>query len=556
MKKLSIKIVSLVLVAIFISVFIYYVCTSVKETDSILYVNADIKANGTSYLLSNQRSKIIQGKVKENKNDFDKEGRNLICSFLDEDKKIVNEVIVKNPLEIMYDSINKGKKDLVSPLNKEQALSIRINYDKRIKSLSIKVSQKDGTYKEISNMPIENKENVLLSLAKQLGFVSNVSAAADTFETVKIVDNGPDDGKIVLAILGDGYTKGEQGNFIHDAKLCADGLLEDAAIRDYKNRFNVYAVKVISNVSGAAKDPDNLIDNYFGSSLIPNARVIDLTKINKVNSVLQTNVPQFDQATVIVNDNSVSGCAIINSHLSIIAKSTDYYIQQSFKHEFAHCFAYLHDEYDYGESEHSEGPNITKNNDPSTIRWKKLLNVNGVGMYEIRESTNWYIPYLYEKCKMGALEQPFCPVCANAIKNTILSLTTDVSLIASSNGNYISANNYGDDPLIANRNSADTWEKFNEISNFDGTISFRSGANGKYVCADLNQSAKLIARSTSIDTWEKFKKVKQSNGTIALLAMANKKYVCSELDKEGVLYADRDSVEGAWGVFTFSYSKK
>ncbi len=123
-------------------------------------------------------------------------------------------------------------------------------------------------------------------------------------------------------------------------------------------------------------------------------------------------------------------------------------------------------------------------------------------------------------------------------------------LTAMANQSIVCADNYGNDPLIADRISAGDWELFQIINNSDGTISLLSKANGKYVCADLNQGAKLVARSSVIDAWEKFQKVTQADGTVALKAMANNQYVCCDLNLGAVLYANRAAVGGAWEFFT------
>lgn len=136
---------------------------------------------------------------------------------------------------------------------------------------------------------------------------------------------------------------------------------------------------------------------------------------------------------------------------------------------------------------------------------------------------------------------------------TVPPVTTGYSyLTARANSNIISADNYGDSPLVANKTSAGDWELFKVINNSDGTISLQSKVNNKYVCADIDQGTKLIARSTSIQQWEKFKKVQLADGTIALQAMANNKYVCTDVNNGAVLYANRDSVGGAWEAFTIT----
>ncbi len=127
-----------------------------------------------------------------------------------------------------------------------------------------------------------------------------------------------------------------------------------------------------------------------------------------------------------------------------------------------------------------------------------------------------------------------------------------VYLRSRANNNIICAENYGNDPLIANRTAVGNWELFQLITNADGTISLLSQINNKYVCADLNQGAKLIARSDSIQQWEKFQKVDLSDGTVALLALANNQYVCTDLDNGAVLIANRAAVGGAWEAFTIT----
>jgi 3D (Asp-Asp-Asp) domain-containing protein len=133
---------------------------------------------------------------------------------------------------------------------------------------------------------------------------------------------------------------------------------------------------------------------------------------------------------------------------------------------------------------------------------------------------------------------------------TRASAATLYTLKAKANNNYVSADNYGDNPLIANRTSAAEWEQYQVINNTDGTISLLSMSNNKYVCADLNQGAKLVASSTSIQQWEKFKKVTLADGTIALQAMANNQFVSADLNSGGVLVANRGSVGGSWEAYT------
>ena len=117
------------------------------------------------------------------------------------------------------------------------------------------------------------------------------------------------------------------------------------------------------------------------------------------------------------------------------------------------------------------------------------------------------------------------------------------------NGKIVCSENYGNDPLAANRDSyGGAWETLTVVNNSDGTISLKSGANDKYICAVIDENNQLLARSSSIGTWEKFYLIKVSDTEYALKAYANNKFVCTDQNNGNVLYADRDSISG-WESF-------
>ena len=125
------------------------------------------------------------------------------------------------------------------------------------------------------------------------------------------------------------------------------------------------------------------------------------------------------------------------------------------------------------------------------------------------------------------------------------------SIKASANNQYVSADNYGINPLIANRATPAGWEEFQIINNPDGSVSFLSMSNFKYVTADLNNSGKLIASSKGVLGWEKFWKINNADGTVSFMAQANNQYVSTDLNNSGVLYANRPTI-GAWEKFTLA----
>jgi hypothetical protein len=93
----------------------------------------------------------------------------------------------------------------------------------------------------------------------------------------------------------------------------------------------------------------------------------------------------------------------------------------------------------------------------------------------------------------------------NAERFDIVTLTGgNVALRSKANGQYVCAENSGNNPLIANRAAVGSWETFTRINNSDGTVSFRATVNSRYVTAENAGAAALIANRTAIGPWEKF----------------------------------------------------
>jgi hypothetical protein len=124
-----------------------------------------------------------------------------------------------------------------------------------------------------------------------------------------------------------------------------------------------------------------------------------------------------------------------------------------------------------------------------------------------------------------------------------------VSFRAAANNDYVTAENAGASPLIANRTAIGAWESFDLINNADGSVSFRAHANNMYVCADNAGASPLIANRTAIGAWESFTLVHNSNGTISLQSHANNMYVTAENAGASSLIANRTAI-GLWEQFT------
>ena len=108
---------------------------------------------------------------------------------------------------------------------------------------------------------------------------------------------------------------------------------------------------------------------------------------------------------------------------------------------------------------------------------------------------------------------------------------------------YISADEYGQAQLRANRDVTGTWEHFYLYKNDDDTVSIQSRANNKFLSSIFDNwdgKVPIIARSNQIEDWEKFYIEYISDNIITLKTKSNEKYVKNE---ETWIRAVGDNVE-------------
>ncbi|SFE18189.1 Alpha-L-arabinofuranosidase B, catalytic [Actinacidiphila alni] len=79
-----------------------------------------------------------------------------------------------------------------------------------------------------------------------------------------------------------------------------------------------------------------------------------------------------------------------------------------------------------------------------------------------------------------------------------------VNLKAHSDNQWVTAENKGDSPLIANRGGPGPWETFYLLHNPDGSVSLRAYNNQHLVTAESAGASPLIANRTAVGPWEEF----------------------------------------------------
>lgn len=270
------------------------------------------------------------------------------------------------------------------------------------------------------------------------------------FDVVEIERNGPLNSSINYVIMGDGFTENEQDLFLESARNIKEYIFNKPPYLNYQSFFNIYAIKVISNESGAnhpgtgevdTEDylsnthPVKEVDNYFGSSFDTAGihRLLNPVNSSRIYEVLTTNLPAYDQVIIIVNTTFYGGAGGRFATGSLAPEASSIMF-----HEIGHTFSDLADEYYAGDQYVRERINMTQETNPSSVKWKNWMGVaeindnNGlpsrIGIYQHGQgdvSSLWYKPSI-SKCLMESLYQPLCEVCREGTVERIHDLVFDL----------------------------------------------------------------------------------------------------------------------------------
>jgi hypothetical protein len=204
---------------------------------------------------------------------------------------------------------------------------------------------------------------------------------------VKLIDQGPDSDRFVIAILSEGYQNAELLTFRADATSFIDKLLKTPPFDSLAAAINVYRIDVSSTDSGA-DDPVRCggtgatANTYFDATFCSSGTGAANQRILTVDTTLakqvaHDNVPNVSMAFVLVNSAIYGGSggevAVLSKHPSAAEIGI---------HEMGHSAFGLADEYatpgnnqggdSYAGSEPIE-PNVTTVTDRATIKWAASL---------------------------------------------------------------------------------------------------------------------------------------------------------------------------------------
>jgi IgA Peptidase M64 len=293
---------------------------------------------------------------------------------------------------------------------------------------------------------------VTISLAVLAIFVGTASGQG----TLTILrETGARDVRINIAILAEGYTAAQQGQFDSDAVDTINTVLADPFYSNYGQFFNAYSIFVASNQSGADHpETGTYVDTYFNSTfgsygidrlltIPPNDTDSNYNDgEGKVFNILANLLPEYDVVILLVNDSKYGG-----SGGPVAVASTNQLSTEIAIHELGHTVVHLGDEYSdpYPGYPDTEEPNTTTQRDPALVKWRAwfvpgtpyptppTLNFASiVGLFEGAHyhASGWFRPQL--NCKMRTLGTPFCKACLEASALTFYELSPPIDSISPS----------------------------------------------------------------------------------------------------------------------------
>lgn len=230
---------------------------------------------------------------------------------------------------------------------------------------------------------------------------------------------------IHIAFVAEGYTANEMDHYINDCQKAIGSLFNHEPFKSMQDRFNIIAVKSVSEESGTSEPSKGIWKNTaLGSHFdtFYSDRYLTTLHLKKLHDIL-SGTP-YEHIIILVNTNHYGGGGIYNSY------NLSYTGGKNFLpvvvHEFGHSFGGLGDEYAYGNDDPTYfddhepwEPNLTTKA-TAFIKWENLIKEGKAGLYEGGGYLEKGVWRGCENCRMRTNEEPeFCVVCQQALTSLI-----------------------------------------------------------------------------------------------------------------------------------------
>ncbi len=238
-----------------------------------------------------------------------------------------------------------------------------------------------------------------------------------------IVDHGPSDNRVDVALMGDGYTLDHQKAFDKLAEDVPPLFEKQRTFREYYSYFNFRRFNLVSaddNVSGFGREEDTALGARV-TGTIQGHVAIDPARVRH----MLDQAPAHDRLAIVFVRAGILGTAIggIATIGGRNAKTT--------VHEFGHSFGGLGDE--YATKTHDRGavweaPNVSASEDPEQVPWAHWIaaKARGVGVYE---GANGQVRDAFKPTASGCVMEDgefFCEPCREALVLRIHALVDPI----------------------------------------------------------------------------------------------------------------------------------
>lgn len=266
---------------------------------------------------------------------------------------------------------------------------------------------------------------------------------------VKVVNNGSDDDRWVLVIMGDGFRAADQAKYKQAVTDFVSHMKGTPPFSAHWKSINIYRIDVesddagVDNPCGAFGQPAASVDTYFDTKLCSGGIDRALTCDSKLaKQTAKAQVPKYDDLLILANISHWSGAHQSGIPIMALAVSGVKHWKDGALHEGGHAWFGLADEYCTNGTDNYTGsepgaPNVTKVSTRTGLKWahhvgatlttvpnpncaqcNTAASTKPVGTVGLFEGAKYHHCKLYRPehdCKMRNSEKPFCTVCKERI---------------------------------------------------------------------------------------------------------------------------------------------
>ena len=230
---------------------------------------------------------------------------------------------------------------------------------------------------------------------------------------------------IHIAFVAEGYTCDDMDHYLADCQSAIGSLFRHEPFKSMQDRFNIIAVKSVSEDSGTSEPSKGIWRNTaLGSHFdtFYSDRYLTTLHLKRLHDVL-AGTP-YEHIIILVNTEHYGGGGIYNSYN--LSYTGGKHFLPVVVHEFGHSFGGLGDEYAYGNDDpmyfgdtEPWEPNLTTKA-TAFIKWENLIKEGKAGLVEGGGYLEKGVWRGCENCRMRTNEEPeFCPVCQQALTQLI-----------------------------------------------------------------------------------------------------------------------------------------